>query len=220
MDTATEILRALADLAWPVLIGVLLWRLLPTIRNIAESRGFTIKAGSAEISVQQASDQLLGRLEDVREQVSALKLQVAHMEGSGAAEISPIVSGVPQLRRILWVDDYPDNNAYEVAALQRKGVTVELARSTADAMRAVRAAAQPFDAIITDMGREENGEERADAGLQLIRVLQEEQVTAPVIVYASARAVDRHRDKLGELGVEGTSSATVLLESLGRLASG
>jgi hypothetical protein len=137
---ATEIVQALADLAWPILIGIVLWRLLPTIRNIANSRGFTIKAGSAEITVQQASDQMLGRIEDLREQLSALKLQVAGIEGSGSAEASPITSGVPQLHRILWVDDYPDNNAYEVEALQRKGVVVDLARSTAEAMRAVHTA--------------------------------------------------------------------------------
>ena len=214
----TETVQALADLAWPVLIGIVVWRLLPTIRNIANSRGFTIRAGSAEISVQQASDQMLGRIENLREQVSVLKLQVAGMEGSGSAEALPIASGVSQLHRILWVDDYPDNNAYEVEALQRKGVVVDLARSTAEAMRAVGRAPQPYDAVITDMGREEHGEARPQAGLQLIRGLREQDVTSPVIVYASACAVGGAREELAKLGVQGTSSATVLLEILGRLA--
>jgi CheY-like chemotaxis protein len=214
---ASDLVGALADLAWPILIGLVVWRLLPTLRNIAESRGFTIKAGGAEITVQQASDQLLSGVEDLREQVSALKLQVGAMEGSGTTEDSPIATGVPQLRRILWVDDYPDNNAFEVAGLERKGVSVELARSTAEAMRVVGRAAHPFDAIITDMGREENGQDRPAAGIELIERLKAENVPSPVIVYASARAISRLRPQLVELGVDGTSSATELLEKLGRL---
>jgi hypothetical protein len=69
------------------------------------------------------------------------------------------------------------------------------------------------------MGREEHGEDRPQAGLELIRSLQEQDVTSPVIVYAAARAVSRTRNELAKLGVQGTSSATVLLEILGRLSS-
>jgi CheY-like chemotaxis protein len=215
--SASDVLDALVALAWPILIGVVVWRLLPTVRKILDQRGFTIKAGSTEITVQQASDQLVDRLEDLREQVSALKLQVAGIKGVGGAQSSPIAAGVPKLHRILWVDDYPENNAYEVEALQRKGVRVQLARSTADALREVRSADPPYDAIITDMGRREGGEEHPQAGLELIAQLRAQGVQSPVYVYASAPAVGRARQQLEDQGVPATASATELLEMLGRL---
>lgn len=214
---AADVLDAVVGLAWPILVGVILWRLLPTIRKVMDQRGFTIKAGSTEITVQQASDQLLNRVEDLREQVSAIKLQMAGVEGAGSAESSPIATGVGQLRRLLWVDDHPENNAYEVEAVQRKGVKVELVRSTAEALRAVDEADPPFDAIVTDMGRVEDGRDRPQAGVELITQLAERRVSSPVYVYASAGAVTRARQQLKDAGIQGTASATELLEMLGRL---
>src|SRR3954447_1077558 len=86
----------ITGLAWPVVVGVVLWRLLPTFRDIIRSRAFTVTAGGMEISVQQASDQLASRLDDVREQVSALTTD----------SVDP-TEGLQRLRRVLWVDDYP-----------------------------------------------------------------------------------------------------------------
>ena len=219
LDDVIKLLDALAPLAWPVLVALVLWRLLPTIRDVIGSRGFTVKAGSAEITVQQASDQMLDRVEDLREQLSALKLQVGAIDGVGGTAISPITRGVPQLRRVLWVDDHPENNAYEVEALQRHGVTVQIAHTTAEGLHAAEHAEPPYDAVVTDMGREEDGTERAEAGLQLIEALNERQLPSPVIVYASARAINRTRERFEAAGAQGTASATELLEMLGRIAT-
>jgi CheY-like chemotaxis protein len=221
-----DVLNAIVGLAWPVLIGVLAWRLLPSIRKVIDQRGFTIKAGGAEITVQQASDQLKIGVEDLREQVSALKLRVSRLQDAGgppaspitgAPPASPITAGVPKLRRVLWVDDHPENNAYEVDALERKGVNVTLERSTADGLRAAGEASPPFDAIITDMGRTTDGQERPEAGLELIRALTDHQISSPVVVYASAPAIARAHAALEAAGVPATGSATELLELLGRL---
>ncbi len=211
----TDLLEALSGYAWPVVLGVIVWRLLPTIREVINSRGFTIKAGSTEITVQQASDQMLDRVEDLREQLSALKAQVGGAGGGATREIAPAASGVERLRRVLWVDDHPENNAYEVEALQRKGVAVALARSTAEGLRA--ASDELFDAIVTDMGRKEDGRDRPDAGMELIEELREREVPAPVVVYASAQAVHRTRERFEGAGAQGTASATELLEMLGTL---
>lgn len=116
-----------------------------------------------------------------------------------------------QVHSILWVDDLPANNAFEIDALQRKGVRVESVRSTADAVR-VLDRGDRFDVIITDMGRTAEGR---NAGLNLIRELKAQGVTQPIIVYASASAVARTRDEALRLGAyAATASATELMALL------
>jgi CheY-like chemotaxis protein len=124
---------------------------------------------------------------------------------------------VPRLRQLLWVDDHKENNAYEIDALMHKGVRIVTATSTADGVRAALAADPPFDAIITDMGRTEEGRERPQAGLALIEQLRENNVDLPIFVYSSAQAISRSADQLRSAGVAATASATELMEKLGRL---
>lgn len=211
---------ALTGLVWFALVAFVVWKLLPTIRTIVASRGFTIKAGGAEISVQQASDTLAHGVDDLREQLSALKAQVeagAGAQPAGAAA-SPIAAGVPQLRRVLWIDDHPENNVYEIQALHRKDVAVDQVTSTADGLNAVLHATLPYDVVITDIGRKENGEDRPQAGLEFIQRMRQADPKTPIFVYASAAAVGRLSAQITAAGASGaTSSATELLEMLGRV---
>lgn len=219
-DFSTDVVSLITGIAWPVVIGVVVWRLLPTIKRVLASRGFTINAGGMEISVQQASENLTERLEDLREQVSALKAQVdaAGPPASGEEQtaVSPISEGLPGLSAVIWVDDYPENNAFEVDTLRRKGVRVFQARTTLEAMRLLDSRPDT-SAIITDMGRTENGYSKDTAGIELISQVRESQPQLPVLVYASAPAVGRTRALALEAGATFvTSSATELLEELGR----
>ena len=221
----SDVMDSLTGLVWFLLVVFVVWKLLPTIRTIVASRGFTIKAGGAEISVQQASDTLAHGVDDLREQLTALKAQVeagaAAAPAQSAAQArapSPISEGVPQLHRVLWIDDHPENNVYEIQALQRKDVTVDQVRSTADGLNAVLHATLPYDVVITDIGRKENGEDRPQAGLEFIQQFRKEDVKTPVFVYASAAAVGRLSGEITAAGASGaTSSATELLEMLGRV---
>lgn len=215
--SAAEIVDAVTGLLWPLLIAAVVWRLLPTIKDIIGSRGFTVKAAGVEIGVQELSDQLARGSEDLREQVSALKRQLAAIDGAPDATESPIARGLPRLQRILWVDDHPENNFYEIQALTAKGVSVELASSTSEGLAVLGAAQVPYDAVITDMGRTEDGHDRPSAGLDLMRALSDEGIDMPVVVYASAPAIARHAQRIREAGGRATASATELMEILGEL---
>ena len=219
-DLTTDVVDLLTGLAWPVVAGVVLWRLLPTIRRVLASRGFTINAGGMEISVQQASENLTERIEDLREQLSALKETVEEAQPAAAREAtgapSPIAAGLPSLHVVLWVDDFPENNAFEVDALRRKGVRVLQARTTAEGLRLLDAHPDT-SAVITDMGRTEDGHAVDEAGIELVQRVRERRPELPVFVYASAPAVARTRAKALAAGATFvTSSATELLEALGR----
>jgi CheY-like chemotaxis protein len=221
-SSGENVVNLVTGLAWPVLVGVILWRLLPSIRDVVRSRAFTVKAGGMEISVQQASDQLASRLEDLREHVIGLGEQVAPDAGAEAGESPEGVAAAAaggtvaprRLQTLLWVDDYPENNAFEVDTLKRKGVDVIQAATTDEALGAVRGG-RSVDVIVTDMGRQGEGD---DAGLKLLRALRDLGITTPVIVYASAPAVARTRSQALELGaMSATSSATELFDLLARL---
>jgi CheY-like chemotaxis protein len=54
------------------------------------------------------------------------------------------------LRRILWVDDRPDNNIFERRAMEAYSIQFVLALSTAEALEKI--AEHQFDVIISDMG--------------------------------------------------------------------
>lgn len=70
---ASDIVSLITGLAWPVLIALIFLLLLPVIRRTISSRGFTIKVGGMEITVQKASEQLSTGLDDLRNRVIALE---------------------------------------------------------------------------------------------------------------------------------------------------
>jgi CheY-like chemotaxis protein len=98
---------------------------------------------------------------------------------------------------------------------------VLLARSTAEAMD-VLSLRRGVDAIVTDLGRAEDGEFRSHAGLALLRQLREAEQVQPVLVYTSARRVELDRQDALDAGAGVvTSSPTELFAALrGILATG
>ncbi|CAK7285177.1 hypothetical protein ACNFR7_32950 [Streptomyces sp. RM1] len=198
MKDATELIRALTGLAWPLMAGLVLWRLFPLIKEIARSRGFTIKVGEAQLSVQEYSESLIRTTADLQARLAAVSAPAA----------------ARTLDSVLWVDDRPENNATEVAQLRALGVEVALARSTDEGLRALSRGRRSFDAVISDLSRTERGRTNRTAGLDLIRELRAQGDTIPVFVYATSRALAQRAeiDVAGGNGV--AASSTELFELL------
>jgi len=89
--------------------------------------------------------------------------------------VAPLIRG----RRVLWVDDQPSNTFYERVALAQLGVTVDVAVSGHEALRAVTHL-RP-DLILSDMERDGKN----DAGLEFLRSLREQGVSTPLIYYVA-----------------------------------
>lgn len=101
------------------------------------------------------------------------------------------------VRRVLWVDDKPDNNVWERRALESYGVRFVLAGDTDAACRLVQEDG-PFAAIISDMGRPGDRE----AGYTLLRRLRDAGVGASYFIYSSSSILKRAEEarSLGACG--------------------
>ncbi|HEY9602462.1 MAG TPA: GUN4 domain-containing protein [Allocoleopsis sp.] len=115
-------------------------------------------------------------------------------------------------KRILWVDDNPANIAYEITRLKEEGIEVTMALSTARAMQILVSGELSFNAIITDMGRTEEGEYRPHAGIVLIKAVRDASVNLPIFVYTTFKLYTRTINELIAAGGNGaTRSAEQLL---------
>jgi CheY-like chemotaxis protein len=109
-------------------------------------------------------------------------------------------------RQILWVDDNPTNNLYEMNYLRRLGDVVTPVVSTAQALEQLRAGY--YDLVISDVFRVEEVEEIAgeplrprgggaekvpDAGYVLLRKMRSRGLSTPLILYTSDGARARER---------------------------
>lgn len=102
-------------------------------------------------------------------------------------------------RRILWVDDRPDNNQYERLAFEAVGVGVTLAETTDEGREKLRQ--NRYDAIISDMERREGQRE----GYVLLDGLREQGDRTPLFFYTSSNAAE-HKRETREHGGQGLTN--------------
>ena len=88
-------------------------------------------------------------------------------------------------RKLLWVDDYPDDDWFEREALQALGFIIVLARSTDEALAILES--EPFDAIISDMVRAPDYQ----AGFTFLSRLKSRGISIPYIIYSPSGAPDQ-----------------------------
>src|SRR5262245_18962055 len=92
------------------------------------------------------------------------------------------LAAIPGWKRVLWVDDRPENNAAEIAAFARLQIEVCTRRSSAEAIDELTDAADPFDLVISDWRRPAE-ETDVPAGLCLLRDIRARGWAIPVIFY-------------------------------------
>lgn len=219
-----DLLPSIASVLWPVLAIVLACVIAPhLLRMLRQAREITLEVGGQKISLQLASEELRRQIVDLQEKAAQLEAaessqsdqledgRMAH-DSTTAAEGDRSKPG-SSLQRILWVDDRPDANVYEKAALaDLGGVQIRTAASTREGLRALKLS--DFDVVISDIHRMENEREIPDAGLQFARRVREQGYEVPIVFYSSHRSIERYADEIDELGAQATSSPTELLALL------
>jgi hypothetical protein len=101
------------------------------------------------------------------------------------------------LKRILWVDDHPEGNAYELENL-RKLFSVMTATSTATGIKALDGGG--IDAVVSDIIRDEGRVRNSAAGATLTKYAIAMDPPLPVFIYASEEAVAEQGQELADLG--------------------
>lgn len=102
-------------------------------------------------------------------------------------------------RRILWVDDRPDNNTFERQVFESFGLTFDLALSTDEALE--RLGSSQYGAIISDMGRPEGPRE----GYRLLDAVRAFDTITPFFIYAGSNAPE-HKVEAAEHGAQGSTN--------------
>jgi CheY-like chemotaxis protein len=124
-------------------------------------------------------------------------------------------------RTILWVDDRPEMIQEIVDNLEDEGATIELALTTKDGLNRFRNMPVRPLAIITDLHRVEDGEDLPLAGIDFIRQVEVDDPAIPIIIFTSARGINRAKEHASDLQVYGaTASTTELLGLLDELMGG
>jgi CheY-like chemotaxis protein len=86
----------------------------------------------------------------------------------------------PDQKRVIWVDDHPENNHSEIGALTKLQIEVLPATSTSAAMKALEDDPDGFDLVISDWGRPWDG---PGAGLRLLSRLRRTGAALPLVFY-------------------------------------
>ena len=89
------------------------------------------------------------------------------------------------------------------------------ALSTNEAAEILHKKQEEIHAIVSDMGRTEDGKYQRDAGLKLIRLVRQSGIQSPIFIFSSARYAKENQKAVMEAGGNGaTSSSLDLLERL------
>jgi len=209
MDDAAKLISAIASLAWPVVLAILLFKLFGPIRALVDSalrRKFSIKVAGNELTMEEVSEQQRVIVNDLQSKVADLERRLNTVSSAAPAQLrTPEQSA----KRVLWVDDTPRNNSLLAASIEERGARVDIALSTDDAMTKFKR--QPYDIVLSDMGRPE-GEK---AGIELTKRIKSLSPTTPVFIFCGSWAARNLRDEALNAGAtQITSSATTLLSAL------
>jgi CheY-like chemotaxis protein len=102
-------------------------------------------------------------------------------------------------KRILWVDDRPENNVYLRKAFEAFGLSISIALSTSEAMETLKY--NKFAAIISDMGRREGPRE----GYVLLENIRNQGNKTPFFIYAGSNLPEHKREAV-ENGAQGSTN--------------
>ncbi|MEW6369247.1 MAG: TIR domain-containing protein [Acidobacteriota bacterium] len=151
--------------------------------SLAAAQGKTGSAEATPEAIGQAAKGAVGRV----------------IEGIRTAGRVTKPSGAGWGKRVLWVDDRPNNNSNERRALEAMGLESTLALSTQEALALL--SKERFAAIISDMGRREGPTE----GYVLLDALRATDPQTPFFIYAGSNAPE-HRREARQRGAQGSTN--------------
>jgi CheY-like chemotaxis protein len=212
----------LGVLVWPAVAVFVLVRFGPGLREFFGSLGeLTFKAAGIEATAKRRQVEAAVALGAAVAKSPAAGSETLTEAAQRATDVADVVAErvnartVRQAsgRRVLWVDDRPENNVLERRSLEAIGIKFDLSTSTDDALN--RLATGSYDAVISDMGRPPD----ARAGYTLLDTMRKKGIATPFIIYAGSNAPE-HKKEARSHGALGTTNRadelfTLVLSALG-----
>ena len=114
---------------------------------------------------------------------------------------------LPEQKRVLWVDDRPERNHLEAAALAHLQIEVVTVRDTDAAMQCIADDTEGFDLVISDWERPKEG---AEAGLRLLQRLRATGRAEPLVFYHGNTDAGRRQARAEQARAAGALGEAVL----------
>jgi len=220
LTASTEFAKALAPLLWPVVVIVIFLSARTKIYALLNRQTVSVKVGGFELNVADATQSIGESVADLQQRLSNLEVRLAGEGGTaGPGMVANLVTRAESDDRtdapkgpysILWADDNPAGNAFLIQQFSGDGIHVETALTTKEAV-SMFGQMKP-DLVITDLGRREGNVSNAYAGLGLIKQIRSSDLTTPIVVFATQRAID-NRDKLIAAGATAVFRSGVDLQT-------
>jgi CheY-like chemotaxis protein len=128
----------------------------------------TVKAALRKVLDREPTpaDVSVATIRKAQEEVPAVAgaLQAARSGSSGlrrAEQVERVLRGA----RVLWVDDHPENNAWERELFRSLGVVIVPVESTRSALACLQA--EPFDVVLSDIRRDGEPIDGIDGAMQI-----------------------------------------------------
>lgn len=118
---------------------------------------------------------------------------------------------LPDQKRVLWVDDRPEGNRFEAAALAHLQIEVVAVRDTDAAMACIAADTEGFDLVISDW---ERPAESPQAGLRLLQRLRATGSAVPLVYYHATFGTARREQRAEQARAAGALGEAVLPSDL------
>jgi CheY-like chemotaxis protein len=218
VDNFVKVVEAFSKLgsalAWPLVTLTILWWFRAALRefiaNISEGsvKLFGLEAFAKRNAIEAAATAEVAKVEAAGKAPpdTTVWLQSIGKSRRLADWLAHVSLNDLAGRRVLWVDDHPDNNTFETEALQALGIEVEFATSTSQALR--RLQGNEYDAIISDMARPEDDR----AGYSLLATLRDIRPNTPFILYSSSNTPDQERAIVSQGAYGSNSKASELVQ--------
>ncbi len=118
---------------------------------------------------------------------------------------------LPDQKRVLWVDDRPEGNRLEAAALAHLQIEVVAVRDTDAAMACIAADTEGFDLVISDWERPAEGPQ---AGLRLLQRLRATGSAVPLVYYHATAGTAQRAQRAEQARAAGALGEAVLPSDL------
>lgn len=147
-----------------------------------------LKAMGVEVqldAVKSLSKAVASLSDDLRIQTTVSgevkNIRVTEDDGRRAIKRAEYAIDALRNRAVIWVDDLPQNNVYEVHVLELLGLKVIQVTNNEDAISMIKSSSQRIHVAISDIGRPD----REPSGLELLDSFAENSLDIPLIYYVT-----------------------------------